>query len=130
MLSALSYTGIYFGTKIINTSFISITNSYLISFVYAYLIFILALLLRDRIQLNSFFSFIANSSYSLYLLHGIIGGTIFQILSLFTRNQLVILPAIFFSIVAAWLSFRYIERPCINTARKITGYYTARHSME
>jgi len=78
---------------------------------------------------NKVFRFLANISYSLYLLHVPIGGRIVNIGQRFAANDperyLVLIMALAVSIVSAFLLYRFIERPARDWAASIS--YTRRN---
>ena len=108
------------GVMMVNTDFLPINNSYIISFVYAYVIFGVSLLLAKRIKVGRFLGFFSKISYSFYLnqtycylwfvvLLPILGvefsiGTIFVLLTFI-----------------AYLSWRFVENPSRKLARRILG---------
>ena len=105
----------------VNPEFIPINNSYILSFFYAYIIFVVSLLFTNRIKIGRLFGFFSKISYSFYL------------------NQtssylwfLVLFPAIGFEfslgivfvllIFLAYLSWRFVEEPSRKFARKIITF--------
>lgn len=125
ILLIATYTALLQGIQLIHKSFSAIDNSYLISFAYAYFIFIMCLLLKDHIKPGAFTKLIADSSYSIYLLHGTVGITFLVLLSKHTSINsattifLSSLAASALSIATAWVFFQLIEKPSIRAARHI-----------
>lgn len=120
-LSFFCYIVMIGGIININEKFYDSSNSYAISFVYAYLIFIALMALNEKIKESLFLkitSFLSKISYSLYLTHGTI-GLIF--LSYFTPKlgfSITFIVATIASIVFAYLVFILIEKPSQLFARK------------
>lgn len=67
--------------------------------------------------------FLGNISYSLYLLHIPIGGKVINLSKRFELTEIskfgVVLIALAFSIFAAWLFYKYIEKPSHQWAKKV-----------
>ena len=67
--------------------------------------------------------FLGNISYSLYLLHVPIGGKIINLSKRLELNEVskfgIVLIALAFSIFAAWLFYKYIEKPSHQWAKKV-----------
>jgi peptidoglycan/LPS O-acetylase OafA/YrhL len=74
---------------------------------------------------------IGSISYSLYLLHPLIGGRVMNFCERFPNFifvQIISVPmALFFSIIAAYLFFRAMELPSHQLARRMKGIKNAKH---
>lgn len=104
------------GEHDIHTQFWPWQNSYLPSVVYAFVIFLICI---DRSAPRSL-KFVGDMSYSLYLLHGVVG---FALVALFKDHGLgnaVPWLATFGSLVASYAMLRLVERPSITLGRKLS----------
>lgn len=123
ILLSAAYAAALAGIQSIHKQFIQLDNSYLTNFAYAYFIFIIFLIFRDKLKVTPLTQFLADSSYSLYLLHGTIGITTIVLISkhLDSKSGIVVfltsLLAAALSILASWLFFKLVERPSIKLAR-------------
>ena len=125
VLLLLLYSAALAGIWLIHTAFLPTNNSYLINFSYAYFIFITLLILKDKLRIPALIQRLADSSYSIYLLHGTIGGTTIALTLKYTDSHsttiifLTSLVAATLSILAAWIFFLLVEKPSIKAARNL-----------
>jgi peptidoglycan/LPS O-acetylase OafA/YrhL len=107
------------GVRAIHPEFAPVTNSYAISVAYALLLFVA--LKNVRLPEWRAVRFLSDTSYSLYLLHGLLGE---QLLILMLRHHLPVVPSIAVaaaaSLAASWATFRLVERPTQRLARALT----------
>jgi peptidoglycan/LPS O-acetylase OafA/YrhL len=93
-------------------------NRYLVAALLPYF-FITYFEFHDRVS-----KFLGNISYSLYLVHIPVGGRIINLCESFFRNEwarsLAVFAALICSVFAAWLFFRFIEKPSMELAKCIT----------
>ena len=117
VLSALIVVVSIQGMLVLNSDNTGIISSYGISFVYAFLIFITAILLSERIKIGRFFGFYSKISYSFYLNQGV--GLLF-ISILFPLLGFGFSLGIAFVLLTllAYLSWRFVEEPSRKIARK------------
>lgn len=117
-LLMLQFGLIQWGILTIHTQFLPVTNSYLINFAFALGIFSV-LAMSDMKAITGFPKRVAEMSYSLYLLHGSIGIGVLNIMT----QRFSFLPslavAVAASLLAAYLSFRFIEKPSQKMARNL-----------
>lgn len=119
-----TYVAALTGIQLIHKVFLPIDNSYLINFTYAYFIFFLFLIFKEKLKVPPFAQLLADSSYSIYLLHGTVGITVIVLASKYIESKsgivvfLTSLSAAALSILASWLFFRLVERPSIKAARR------------
>lgn len=108
-------------TIIFNYEYYSEGNSYGVSFMYAYLIFIIAVILNDKIRIGKYVRFIADTSYSLYLNHSTIGGFILTVIysKLGLGFTVAFLCAVISSLIVAFISYKYIEKPSMKFIKRI-----------
>jgi peptidoglycan/LPS O-acetylase OafA/YrhL len=107
------------GVRAIHPEFAPTANSYAISVAYALLLFVA--LLNVRLPQWRAVRFLSDTSYSVYLIHGLLGE---QLLILMIRHQvpvgLAIAVAAGASLAASWVTFRLVERPTQRLARMLT----------
>jgi exopolysaccharide production protein ExoZ len=115
---AASYGVFLYGVHTIQPAFLPVTNSYPISVVYALLIFLG--LVRARLPPVRVVRFLSDTSYSLYLLHGIAAPLILKALIPKLPLWVVILAAAVTSLAAAAITFHLVERPFQRLARRLT----------
>ncbi|HEX3786750.1 MAG TPA: acyltransferase [Pseudonocardiaceae bacterium] len=85
----------------------------------ALLIFILLLIAEPRLRPTRVVSFIADRSYSIYLLHGVIAFPMMTLLRPILPPVLAIVCGVAVTMIAVELSFRGIERPAQKLARRL-----------
>lgn len=129
LFSVSSYLLIIYGILTIHTQFYYPTDSYGISFMYAYLIFVICMLLDGKIKLNMPIKFISDISYSLYLNHSALGRLFITVLFPLLGYSLSLMITLLIVIILSSISFRYIEKPFMNYSRfLLTKYATNRTS--
>lgn len=115
-----AFATIQYGIREVHVSFLPLGNSYLLSFVFALGLFVIAMLINIKPARPILFS--AQVSYSLYLVHGPVG---FAALGLGTRLGLPYAVSLPFAIAAVFgMAFafnRMIERPSQLIARQWTA---------
>lgn len=95
-------------------------NDYGVSYLLAWLVFVVLLLLDDRIRLGRVTSFFSRISYSLYLNHGGLGMLLLTILYPWLGYPVSLVVAFAFVVAVSWASWRYIELPSQRLARGLT----------
>jgi peptidoglycan/LPS O-acetylase OafA/YrhL len=73
---------ILYGIETIHQSFLPASNSYLISFAYACMVFVLFFHFNPRLRSGPVLRFLAASSFAVYLVHGVIGRAVFEAMAL------------------------------------------------
>jgi peptidoglycan/LPS O-acetylase OafA/YrhL len=113
--------------KAMRPEFFPFSNSYLVSVIYAVLLFVA--LRRVRLPELRVVRFLSDSSYSVYLMHAIIGAQVLGFLM--TRIPLgwAILSGAAASLAAAWASHLLIEKPTQKLARDLTSGRSAWGSL-
>lgn len=127
ILAVATYGVTVFGIRTIHTTFLPADNSYMVSFGYAFLVFVVGLLLEAIIRIPPFIKFTSDISYSLYLFHGIVGFLVLDALAHRTNLTFAITIALFVAYFTAYVSHRWIERPSQNLARRIILRTSKRH---
>jgi peptidoglycan/LPS O-acetylase OafA/YrhL len=102
---------------VIQPAFIPATNSYMISVAYALLLF--AFLVNFDFKENKVVRFLSNTSYSLYLLHGITGFLVLAALIKRAPLTVAIVLAAAASLLSAWIAYVAVERPMQAIGRRI-----------
>jgi peptidoglycan/LPS O-acetylase OafA/YrhL len=106
------------GVRTMQPSFLPATNSYPISVAYAVLLFIV--MMRIRLPERRAVRFLSDTSYSLYLLHGIFGWMILAALIGKAPLGLVVLLAAGASLATAYVAQRVVETPVNRLARRLS----------
>lgn len=120
LYTLINYILIYSEIRSLYPQFLTAENSYLISFLYAYVVFFITLLLRGHIFPSRLNRFASDSSYSIYLYHGTIGFLLIDRISRITKNGFVIIPVVVLCYLAAYLSYRFVEIPSIRFGKKLS----------
>jgi peptidoglycan/LPS O-acetylase OafA/YrhL len=114
LLTILNYYIIVKGIISINSNFYLSTNSYGVTFIYSYFIFIIAMIsnkwLRENNMVTSL-SYISKISYSLYLIHGTIGFFLLDFLMPRIGYSLAFLLTVSIVIFCSHWTYRLIEKP-------------------
>jgi exopolysaccharide production protein ExoZ len=124
ILTIANYRTLIHGVLKIQTQFYAPPNSYMTSFLFCYLIFIICMLLNDRLDNKKLYyrviAFFSKISYSLYLNHGYLGMVILWILVPYTgRYYLSLMVAVSVVITYSYLSYLFVEEPSRRLARRI-----------
>lgn len=115
----LAAYGVFFwGLKTIQPNFLTATNSYLVSVAYAVLLFVV--LLRARLPERRFIRVLSDTSYSMYLMHGIVGWLVLVALVNRAPLAVAILLATLASLAASLLTHRLVELPTQRLGRRLT----------
>jgi peptidoglycan/LPS O-acetylase OafA/YrhL len=108
-----------YGLRAIQPGFLPVTNSYFISVAYAFLLFIA--LMHIKLPQWRIVRFLSDTSYSVYLMHGLVG---WQLLIVLMQHHLPLTFAIPLSaaasLAAACLTFWLVEKPTQRLARILT----------
>ncbi len=106
------------GVRLIQPSYLPVTNSYLISVAYAVLLFLAVM--RLRLPERRVIRFLADTSYSVYLLHGLVGSLVLFAVVKHAPLGVAIALAAAASLLAATVTQRFIETPANRLARRLT----------
>jgi peptidoglycan/LPS O-acetylase OafA/YrhL len=110
---------ILYGIRSIHTSFLPVTNSYLINFVYACLVFYVFYRLNQRLKSVAVVRFLAASSFAVYLVHGVIGRATFDLVWASWGVRPAILLALAVTVVSGALVHLVLERPLLAAAHRL-----------
>ncbi|MGH3908460.1 MAG: acyltransferase family protein [Pseudonocardiaceae bacterium] len=98
-----------------------IDDAYELTVVIALLLFVIGVLAEPRLTLRRPVAFLADRSYSIYLLHGLVAFPVMDLLLRAVPGWLAVAGGIMVIIAAADLSYRLIERPSQRLARTLLG---------
>ncbi|THD60560.1 acyltransferase [Phenylobacterium sp.] len=108
-----------YGLRAIQPGFLVVTNSYFISVAYAFLLFVA--LMHIKLPQWPIVRFLSDTSYSVYLMHGLVG---WQLLIVLTQHHLPLTFGIPLSaaasLAAACVTFWLVEKPTQRLARILT----------
>jgi len=128
LLSVGAYLAFVYGLRHINTTFVPVSNSYVVSVFYAYAIFAAVLVFGSGLEPGRFIGFWSRTSYSVYLLHGTIGVLVLDLLINRVPFTLAIIAAVLAIAVVCAAAQRWIERPPQRLARRLLSAWTQRSS--
>jgi peptidoglycan/LPS O-acetylase OafA/YrhL len=115
---AAAWAVFLYGLRAIQPNFLPVTNSYMISVAYALLLFVA--LMHVRLPQWRIVRFLSDTSYSIYLMHGIVGWQLLIFLMPRLPLILAITVAAAASLGSATLCFWLVERPTQKLARRLT----------
>jgi peptidoglycan/LPS O-acetylase OafA/YrhL len=118
-LAIVCYIVIIYPLRTIDQSYYSASNSLPISFVYALAIFSGLLILNNRLKTPRVVRFLSTISYSLYLYHYLVGTFILVVLIPLIGYTFALPIAWISSIAVAYLSWRFVEKPSQQVARRL-----------
>ena len=121
VFSIIAYFVSVQGLLIVNPDFYLSVNSYEISFVYACLVFFIALLLNERIRVGRILGFYSKISYSFFLNNGITTELISFLFPLLGFSPSLGISFLL-STTVAYISWHYIEIPFRTFSRKIVNH--------
>ena len=100
--------------------FIAISiDSYPISVVFAFFTFGFCYVIRNKLRSPRIITWIALSSYSIYLWHGVIALPLQGILLPFLGFPFSLIISLIMLILISTISYNYIEKPCLRFAKKL-----------
>lgn len=118
ILSLIQYYLIFRGIRDIHSQFFAPDNSYFVSFMYALLLFIIALLLNNKLRTSNIISRLADLSYSIYLNHGL-GILLLTVLYPYVGYFTALIITLLFIYVICHFVHKYIEHPSRILARRM-----------
>lgn len=84
-------------------------------------VFVVALFAERRLRPVRWVGYLADRSYSLYLLHGLLGFAVLNLLYPTVGYPLALLAALAATFLGAEVGYRYVERPCMRLARRLAS---------
>jgi len=109
-----------------NRSMGRIDGAYCSTFALGVLLFVIGLLAEPRLRRNRVVAYLANRSYSIYLLHGLLAFPVMQALHPRLPAPLCVLAGLGVTLAAAELTYRYVEVAGQRLARSLTWRYRLR----
>ncbi|MDF2923201.1 MAG: teichoic acid transporter ATP-binding protein [Paenibacillaceae bacterium] len=93
---------------------------YSISFIYAYALFVIAMLLEEKIKQNRLIIFLSKISYSIYITHMIYGGLFIACIQFYWNlpTLLILILGVAFVIIIAYVHYYLIEKPIMKFSNK------------
>lgn len=88
-------------------------------------IFVLALLVEPRLRPVRVIGWVADRSYSLYLLHGLLAFAVMDLVYPRLGFPAALLIGVALTLVGADLSYRWVERPSMRLARRLAARWSA-----
>lgn len=119
LIAALGIT--LYGLQKIHTQFLPVENSYISSFGWAVVIFLLGLLFNSRLSAPSLFKYLAYMSYTIYLLHGIVGDAALHYFFPIVGYTRALILTSFITGGAVFLVYHFYEKPILRFGHKIAG---------
>jgi peptidoglycan/LPS O-acetylase OafA/YrhL len=120
-LFIFAYGVLLYGLQNIHTAFLPIENSYLVSFFVAITFFLLAHSINEKIRPNRWITLFSETSYSLYLFHGIVGylvlGTLTPTIGFSSALGVALIAVATFVL----LVHRWVEKPMIALSHRLTA---------
>ena len=121
---AAAFALFVWGLRLIQPGFLAPANSYVISVVYALMLF--AALIHAPLRENRLVRLLSDTSYALYLLHGVVAPLVLKTLMPHGPLSVAIAAAAAASLAAAWVAHMLVERPLQGLARRLAGGRRAR----
>ena len=85
---------------------------YLVSYGFAFIIFSVLYIFKDKLAYNPILDFFANISFSLYLIHGVIGYNLITLFYEVIPNPYLVIVIVFGIVVlSSYLLYKFIELP-------------------
>lgn len=113
-----AYGVFLWGLRVMQPGFVPVTNSYAVSVAYALLLFIA--MMRAPLRERRLVRFLSDTSYSMYLLHGLIGALVLGAVMKVGPLWLAIAAAAAVSLAASYAAYRLVEIPFQRLARKLS----------
>lgn len=115
---AAAYGVFVWGLRTIQPGFLATSNSYLISVAFAVLLFVV--LMQAPLKERRLVRFLSDTSYSTYLLQGLVGIGVLNFLISRAPVWVAVLGAAASTLISAYVAFRLVEAPSQRLARRLT----------
>ncbi len=125
ILSGVAYYLVVRGTWTFAPTRFTGNNSQMVSFAYAYGVFIISMLVSEKIRMPAALRGTAEISYSLYLWHSTVGRVFTGAMSAYPFALSVTLGVIA-TFAVSYLSWRFVERPSQDLARRLLAWWRPR----
>ena len=123
------FSVIIYGIASIHTSCLPITNSYIVSFVDACFIFYILFQLNQRLKSGLAVRFLAATSFTVYLVHGVIGRVAFDVASAKWSVIPAVMAALGVTAVGAAVIHLTLEKPFLDAGRRLSRRFSRRGSL-
>jgi peptidoglycan/LPS O-acetylase OafA/YrhL len=105
-----TYLTALYGLKTIHVEFLRVDNSYLINFILAVIIFTFYYLINNHgLSTSRFITHVSSISYSLYLIHGVLGYWMMDIITQITNPLYSAIATTSFIYLFSTLTYNWIE---------------------
>jgi peptidoglycan/LPS O-acetylase OafA/YrhL len=113
---------ILYGIESIHTVFLPASNSYLISFAYACVLFVLFFHFNARLRSGPILRFLAASSFAVYLVHGVIGWAAFNAVWPRLGGNAGVVAALVTTLAGAAAIHLWVERPLLAAGHRVARW--------
>lgn len=96
-------------------------HAYDLNLAYGFVVFLVALVLESRLRPVRLVGFLADRSYSLYLMHGLVGYAVLNVLYPVVGFPLALLAGVVATFLFVEAGFRCVERPGMRLARRLAA---------
>ena len=93
-------------------------------------VFLAVLRVESRLRPNALIGYLADRSYSLYLLHGLIAVALMNVVYPVTGYPVAVAAGVVATVVAAHASHRWVERPGMRLARRMSRAPTGTSTLD
>jgi peptidoglycan/LPS O-acetylase OafA/YrhL len=119
---AACFGAILYGIETIHQSFLAANNSYLISFIYACIVFVLFFNFNGRLRNGPVLRFLAASSFAVYLVHGVIGRAAFEAVWPLLGGNAAVAAALVATLAGAAAIHIGVERPLLSAGHRLARW--------
>jgi peptidoglycan/LPS O-acetylase OafA/YrhL len=118
---AACFAILFYGISQINPQFLPTNNSYLINFIYSCSIFCVFWKLNARLHRGRLIRFLADSSFAVYLSHGVLGYAAFSLLYPEHGMKIAVSAAVMVTAFSSATIHILVERPLLRLGRRIAN---------
>lgn len=123
VLAAGVYATLWQGLQGIHTDFLRPDNAYLVSFAWALVVFLLAWRMNEGLRAGTVVRWLSTTSYTVYLVHGIVGVAALSWLSRWLDMGAAVLLAVAATAVVVAVLHVLVERPTLELGRRFAGRF-------
>ena len=125
LLAVGVYATLWQGLESIHTDFLRPGNSYLVSFAWALVVFLLAWRMNERLRAGRVVRWLSGTSYTLYLVHGMVGVAFIPWAARWVGVGAAVLLALALVAVLVLVLHVLVERPSLELGRRLAGRFGA-----